>query len=191
MLGKNAARAAPMSALAALSACSAARTSGRRTSSSAGRPAGKVFANVCASKARSPAAISRGQRLAHQQRERIAILRHAACLLRDVHFRFAPRGLGAMQIDLARHAGVEAQLGQVVGLALAVARLVRQRAATRGPRSRSARHWRLPTPAPAAPRCASPRAGSSPRAPRDAGCARGRTDRARTPKRRSPRSTCA
>ena len=71
----------------------------------------------------------RGQRLTDQQRERIAILRHAARLLRDVDFGFAPRGLRAMQVDLARHARVEAQLGQVVGLALAVVRFPRQRAA--------------------------------------------------------------
>ncbi|MOA05926.1 hypothetical protein D3C78_1255390 [compost metagenome] len=40
MLGKNAARAAPMSALAALSACSAWRMSGRRCSSAEGSPTG-------------------------------------------------------------------------------------------------------------------------------------------------------
>ena len=40
MRGKNAARAAPMFALAAISACSAWRTSGRRSSTSDGRPTG-------------------------------------------------------------------------------------------------------------------------------------------------------
>ncbi|MNJ52094.1 hypothetical protein D3C77_474140 [compost metagenome] len=40
MLGKNAARAAPMLALAALSRCSASWMSGRRCSRSDGRPAG-------------------------------------------------------------------------------------------------------------------------------------------------------
>ncbi|MCY1457681.1 hypothetical protein D9M71_749980 [compost metagenome] len=40
MLGKNAARAAPMLALAALRLCSAWRMSGRRCSKSDGRPAG-------------------------------------------------------------------------------------------------------------------------------------------------------
>ncbi|MCY1177583.1 hypothetical protein D9M73_178970 [compost metagenome] len=40
MLGKNAARAAPMLALAAFSWCSASRMSGRRCSRSDGRPAG-------------------------------------------------------------------------------------------------------------------------------------------------------
>ena len=39
MLGKKAARAAPMMALADCSACSAARTSGRRASTSEGMPA--------------------------------------------------------------------------------------------------------------------------------------------------------
>jgi hypothetical protein len=53
---------------------------------------------------------SRGQRLTDEQRQRVAILRDAACLLRDVDLRFAPRGLGAMQVDLARHAGSKRSL---------------------------------------------------------------------------------
>ncbi len=49
MLGKNAARAAPMSALAALSWCSAARMSGRRCSRSEGRPTGSSASCTCSS----------------------------------------------------------------------------------------------------------------------------------------------
>ena len=41
IVGKNAARAAPMLALAPISICSAARMSGRRASSSDGRPLGR------------------------------------------------------------------------------------------------------------------------------------------------------
>ncbi len=46
MVGKNAARAAPMLALAPLSWCSAARMSGRRASSSDGRPAGSAVGSM-------------------------------------------------------------------------------------------------------------------------------------------------
>ena len=66
------------------------------------------------------------ERLTDEQRQRVAILRYATCLLGDIDFRVTPRGFGAMQIHLARYARVEAQLGQVVGLALAVVRLTRQ-----------------------------------------------------------------
>src|SRR3546814_8258007 len=45
----NAARAAPMSALAAISWCSAASTSGRRVSTSDGRPAGSSTRKSCRS----------------------------------------------------------------------------------------------------------------------------------------------
>ena len=126
MLGKNAARAAPMLALAARSACSAARTSGRRTSSSAGSPAGNSLREGLRIDGLRTAADFGRQRLAHQQRQRIAIRGHAPRLLRDVDLGLAPGGLRAMQLDFARHAVVEAQLGEVVGLLLAVARFVGQ-----------------------------------------------------------------
>jgi hypothetical protein len=48
--GKNAARAAPMLALAAISCCSAARMSGRRIRSSDGRPAGTSIVNCPSSR---------------------------------------------------------------------------------------------------------------------------------------------
>src|SRR5205085_6880872 len=69
---------------------------------------------------------ARVQRFADQERERVAVLRHPPGLRGDVHLGLTPRRLRAMQVDLARYAGVEAQLREVERLLLAVARAFRE-----------------------------------------------------------------
>ncbi len=66
------------------------------------------------------------QRLANEQGERVAVEGHAPRLLGDVNFGFAPQRFRAVQLDFAGHAMVEAQFGQIIGFALAVARAVGQ-----------------------------------------------------------------
>ena len=83
MRGKYAARAAPMLALAAISCCSAARTSGRRCSSSDGKPAGSVGERRHLVERGSAGRQVGWQRLAHQQHQRVLVERALALRLRQ------------------------------------------------------------------------------------------------------------
>ena len=101
MRGKNAARAAPMLALAAISCCSAWRTSGRRSSTSDGRPAGRSASSCCSASGSAGGQVGSAAagRAAAPARSRPA---HAGACLRQRHARRFDQRLGLPQVELRR-----------------------------------------------------------------------------------------
>jgi hypothetical protein len=134
MRGKKAARAAPMSALLARSACSAASTSGRCCSTLEGRPAEAPAAakhrgfGAC-SLSRVVGSTFGRRRGAHQQRERVAVLLHQAVERGGIRARGIDRALRLRERQARLRTQRMAALDQVVGLALALQRAARERQA--------------------------------------------------------------
>ena len=125
MLGKNAARAAPMLAFAARRACSALRMSGRCVSRSEGRPSG-----TCAS---SPSVLDvlggrkiRRNLLPEHERECVDVQRELALVLREARACGLDRALGLAQAQKRRGVALVHRLGELVGLGLALERLLRE-----------------------------------------------------------------
>ncbi len=96
----------------AISCCSAARMSGRSASRSEGRPAGTSGIGRMPSSPLAPTSALGRHRRAQQQRESVLVLLCARAAA--AHRRRAALGqrVGGLEVELGRHAVVEAQLGQ-------------------------------------------------------------------------------
>ena len=115
MRGKKAARAAPMLALAAFNCRSARWISGRRSSSSDGRPAGKSASRPCACQ-RQAVGQPRARRLAQQQHQRIEVLRALALQQRERRARAFDQRHRLREVVGRGHAVVVAQFLQAVAV---------------------------------------------------------------------------
>ena len=101
MCGKNAARAAPMLALAANSCCSAARMSGRRASSSDGKPGRQLVGHLLAGRAAAAAGRSAGSPWPTQQDQRVLVERALPQRLRQRDARAFEQRLRLAEVELA------------------------------------------------------------------------------------------
>ena len=114
MRGKNAARAAPMLALNPLSRFSACRISGRRSSTSEGRPGVEILHGGEGFGKRLREQLGRNRGADHQV-EGVFVLGHQGGVAGDIHPRRIHPGLRLPQIQLGRGPHLKAALDQLVG----------------------------------------------------------------------------
>ena len=142
MRGKKAARAAPMLALAAISCCSAWRTSGRRVSTSDGRPAGSS-GRPAAPRAAQAGGRSAGSGWPTSSTSAFSSSARWRVSCASADARRLEQRLGLAQVELGAGAVVEAQLGQPAATPRAWPASAASRAAAR--RRRAARGAALAT----------------------------------------------
>ena len=115
MVGKNAARAAPILAFAAFNVCSASRMSGRRPRRSEGRPGRNVLKQIGVIERPGCWQVSR-KRLADQQHEVIFRLGKLALIGQHIDLRGLHLSFRRAQIQFIAGSGVKRGLVEIIGV---------------------------------------------------------------------------